>query len=156
MTRMRRTICALAISALLAGCQALSPASAPVAEAPTPAPTTIPTAAEPAPEKTFTEVGDVGQLTGSHGIAGKAIIAGLQTLIIQGFTYDGKAPADMRLVMGDDAANPAAILGTLEERAYEQEFLLYTIPSSVTRDNADRLVVYAPETGEVLAEATFD
>jgi len=117
---------------------------------------TFPTAQEPAPEQTFTLVGNVGHLEGDHDVSGKAIVAGLQTLIIQGFTFDGKGPqADLRLVKEQDYARPAAVLIALEQRPYEDEFFLLRIPNSVTRDNADRLVVYAPETGEVYAETTF-
>ncbi|NLD44545.1 MAG: DM13 domain-containing protein [Chloroflexi bacterium] len=140
----------LTLALLLIGCQ---PALAPVAATVTP----LPEPQAPAPEQTFTQVGNVGEFQGSHGVGGKAIVAGLQTLIIQSFTFDGKGPAaDLRLVHGDAYAEPAAILGTLEPRAYESEMLLYIIPAEVTPDNADRLVVYAPETGEVYAETTFD
>ena len=96
-------------------------------------------------------------LDGTHGVKGKAIVAGLQTLIIKDFTFDGKGPtADARLVKGDDYANPALVVLALEQRPYEGEFLLFTIPSTVAPENADRLVIYAPETGEVYAETTFE
>jgi hypothetical protein len=122
-----------------------------------PSPTPFPTAAESAPEKTFTDVGDVAELSGTHGLAGRAIVAGLQTLIIRGFTYDGKGPAaDIRLVKGDGYDEPAAILLVLEPRAYENEMLVVTIPSNVDRSVADRIVIYAPETSEVYAESQFE
>ena len=121
------------------------------------APSPFPKPAEAAPERTFTDVGDVGHLSGDHGIAGKAIVAGLQTLIIQGFTFDGKgSAADIRLVKGQDYETPAAVLTVLESRAYDREMLLFVIPNQVTPETADRIVVYAPETGEVYAETTFD
>jgi len=151
-------VLALAAGIALAGCvvTVLEP------EAPQPEPaapatmTPFPTPAEVAPAHTFTEVGNVGLLEGSHGVTGKGVVAGLQTLIIQGFTFDGKGPAaDVRLVMGSDYASPAAVLGVLESRVYDGEMLLYIIPSTVTPENADRLVIYAPETGEVYAETTF-
>lgn len=153
------------VMALLAGCVggavrvSLAPAADPEpapSGAPARQPTAFPTPAEVAPERTFTEVGNVGSLEGTHGVQGQAVVAGLQTLIIQGFTFDGKGPAaEIRLVKAPDYASAAAVLATLEGRPYAGEFLLLTIPSSVTRENADRLVIYAPETGEVYAETTF-
>jgi len=120
-------------------------------------PTPFPTPAEVAPEQTFTNVGSIGFLSGDHGISGKAIVAGLQTLIIQGFNFDGKGPpADIRLVKGQDYDNPADVLAVLDQRSYENEMFLLIVPNEVTRENADRLVVYAPETGQVYAETTFD
>jgi hypothetical protein len=123
---------------------------------PTPSPTPFPTAAEAAPEETFTQVGDVAHLSGLHEVTGKAIIAGLQTLIIQGFHYDGKGGRlDIRLVKGQDWENPVAILTELEERAYEKEMLYMIIPSSVGPGTVDHIVVYAPDSDEVYALATF-
>jgi len=96
-----------------------------------PSPTPFPTASEPAPEQTFTAVGNTATFSGLHGVSGKAIVAGLQTLIIQGFSYDGKGPAaDIRLVLGEDYANPAAVLLQLEQREYKDEVLIITVPSS--------------------------
>ncbi|NLD73619.1 MAG: DM13 domain-containing protein [Chloroflexi bacterium] len=157
------------LTALTSGCIVTTPtplaepagATAPATLAPEatplPAATPFPTPNEPAPETTFTAVGNVGMLSGTHGVEGKAIVAGLQTLIIKGFTFDGKGPlADARLVKGDDYENPGMVLLTLEQRPYEGEFLLFNIPSTVTAENVDRLVIYAPETGEVYAETTFE
>ncbi len=151
---------ALAASVALSGCVVTmldaGPSQAESASTPAPTATPFPTPAEVAPEHTFTEVGNVGTLTGTHGVSGKAVVAGLQTLIIQGFSFDGKgSPADLRLVRDGAYTEPAVILATLEPRAYDGEMLLYIIPSSVTSENADRLVVYAPETSEVYAETTF-
>lgn len=136
--------------------QASEPTELPSATLP-PTQTPFPTPEEPAPESTFTDVGNVGQLNGTHGVGGKTIVAGLQTLIIQGFQFDGKGPAaDIRLVHGVNYGSPAVILTPLEQRPYEGEFLLFNIPSTVTAENVDRLVIYAPETGEVYAETTFE
>ncbi len=123
---------------------------------PTPTRTPFPTANEVAPEKTFTDVGGVAHLSGEHGVAGKAIVAGLQTLIIQGFSYDGKgSPVDIRLVQGEDYEHPAAILMELEDRAYDSEMLYMIIPSSAGPGTADHIVVYAPDAHKVYASATF-
>jgi len=163
----RRTrVLGLVLAVLLAACQIQvdpqwspaepEPPTSTVGQALAATATPFPDSQEPAPEQTFTLVGNVGHLEGDHDVSGKAIVAGLQTLIIQGFTFDGKGPqADLRLVKEQDYARPAAVLIALEQRPYEDEFFLLRIPNSVTRDNADRLVVYAPETGEVYAETTF-
>jgi len=122
----------------------------------TPEPTPFPTAGEVAPEKTFTQVGNVAHLSGVHQVTGKAIVAGLQTLIIQGFHYDGKGGRlDIRLVKGEDWENPVAILTELEERTYENELLYMVIPSSAGPGTVDQIVVYAPDTNEVYALSTF-
>jgi hypothetical protein len=142
-----------------------APTVAAVANAPTTAPaesekptsSPFPTPAEVAPEETFRQVGSVAHLSGTHGVAGKAIVAGLQTLIIQGFTYDGKgSQADIRLVQGEDVDDPAHILIELEERAYEGEFLLFHIPSSLERGSADRIVVYSRADGEMYGVGIFE
>ena len=118
--------------------------------------TPFPTPDEPAPDETFAGVGNVANLAGEHGVSGKAVVAGLQTLIIQGFNYDGKGSVpDIRLVLGNDYDSPAAVLLQLEARPYESEFLFLQIPSSVGPGTADTIAVYAPETGEVYAAARF-
>ena len=121
-----------------------------------PSPTSIPTASEPAPEHTFTEVGNVADLKGSHDITGRATVAGLQTLIIMGFNFDGKGPqADIRLVKGQDYANAALIITKLEQRPYQNGFFHAIIPSTVTSQTADSIIVYCPETNEAYASAQF-
>jgi hypothetical protein len=122
-----------------------------------PSPTSFPTPAENAPEVAFAGVGSSARLEGSHEISGKAVIAGLQTLIIQGFTFDGKGPRpDVRLVLGDDIENPAAILLELEPRRYDREMVFTHVPSSVTSDTADSIAIYNPETKETYALAKFE
>jgi hypothetical protein len=123
---------------------------------PIPSPTPFPTASEPAPEATFTEVGNTATFSGTHGVAGTAIVAGLQTLIIQGFAYDGKgSAADIRLVLGEDYANPATILLQLEQREYKDEMLYVIVPASVGPGSADSIAVYNPDTGELYASQRF-
>lgn len=126
-------------------------------DTPKPTLTPFPTPAEVAPEKTFAQVGNVAKFSGEHGISGKAVIAGLQTLIIQTFNYDGKGPkADVRLVKGQDYENPAVILLELDQRPYENEFMLLRIPSSAGPGTADSIAIYCPETGKVYATAKFE
>ena len=128
----------------------------PMDRGPDPSWTPFPTPDEPAPDETFAGVGNVANLAGQYGVSGKAVVAGLQTLIIQGFNYDGKGSApDIRLVLGQDYASPAVVLLQLEDRPYESELLLMQIPSSVGPGVADTIAVYAPETGEVYAAARF-
>jgi len=121
-----------------------------------PTPTPFPTASEPAPEFTFTEVGNVAELSGDHGVSATAVVAGLQTMIIQGFSFDGKGPkADIRLILGNDLANPVWIIQELEQRPYQKEIIFAHIPSSVKPGSADSIAVYCPETGEAYAVAVF-
>ncbi|MBN1401914.1 MAG: DM13 domain-containing protein [Anaerolineae bacterium] len=121
-----------------------------------PSPTSLPTPAESAPAAAFASVGSSARLEGSHEISGKAVIAGLQTLIIQAFTFDGKGPRpDVRLVLGDDVENPAAILTELEPRRYDRELVFTHVPSSVTSATADSIAIYCPETKETYAIAEF-
>jgi len=124
---------------------------------PPPTVTPFPTPAEVAPERTFARVGDVAHLAGTHDVAAKAIVAGLQTLIIQRFNYDGKGPQpDIRLVKGDDYENPAVVLVELEARVYKDEFFLVHIPSSVGPGTADSIAVYSTDENTAYAVATFE
>jgi len=121
--------------------------------APTPEPTKPPVA----PERIFTAVGDVAVLSGEHGVSGKAVIAGLQTLIVQRFCFDGQGPeADIRLVLGDDHESSAIVLHKLEQREYVDEMLVISIPASAAPQTVDRIAVYSPQDGQVYAEATFN
>jgi hypothetical protein len=122
-----------------------------------PSPTPFPTPAESAPAAAFAGVGSSAGLEGSHEVSGKAVMAGLQTLIIQGFTFDGKGPRpDVRLVLGNDVENPAAILVELEPRRYDRELVFTHVPSSVTSETADSIAIYNPETKETYALAEFE
>lgn len=147
---------------ILAACVPLTPTPEPTAtpvptEVPTPTRTPFPTPAEPAPETPFVEIGSVALLQGEHGVSGKAVVAGRQTLIIMSFKYDGKGPkADIRLVKGKNYEEPAAILIELEQRPYEGHYLLLHIPQAAEAGTADAIAVYAPETGEVYAYAEFE
>ena len=133
-----------------------STATPPPTETPKPTPTMTPTPAELAPESTFTRVGNVAEFSGEHDVSGKAVVAGLQTLIILRFNFDGKGPkADIRLVNGQDYGNPAAILIELEQRPYEKVVLDARIPVTAGPGTADSIAVYCPETGQVYAAAEF-
>ena len=142
---------------------ATASATLPPTETPEPTITPLPSTTPPptpvgvAPEETFASVGSVAHLQGEYAISGKAVVAGLQTLIILMFSYDGKGPqADIRLVNGDDYEHPAAVLLELESRPYEGEFLHLGIPADAGPGTADRVVVYSSDAGEVLAEGTFE
>jgi len=123
----------------------------------TPIPTEVPTPTlEPAPEAIFAPVGYRAVFSGDHGVSGKAVVAGLQTMIILGMNFDGKGPqADLRLVLGDDYDNPIVILTELEQRPYEAEFLQLRIPAEAAPGTADSIAVYCPETGTAYAVAVF-
>ena len=126
-------------------------------EAHRPASSPFPTPDEVAPEETFRQVGSVAHLSGAHGVSGKAVVAGLQTLIIQGFSYDGKgSQADIRLVKGDELDDPAHVLIELEDRTYDAEFFLFQIPSSLERGSADRIVVYSRADGKAYGVGIFE
>jgi hypothetical protein len=166
---------ALLIALLLTTCLALSacarptptpmptatpaPTATPVPTAttvPTPTATPFPMASEPAPEEAFFAVGGLADLKGEHGVQGQAVVAGLQTLIIAGFSFDGKGPpAELRLVKGTDYENPAAVLMKLEQRAYSRETLHMILPTTAAPGSADSIALYCPETHEAYAVGRF-
>ena len=113
-----------------------------------------PTALNGAPEATFAQVGSTATFTGLNAIEGKAVVAGLQTLIILAFHFDGKVKADIRLVKGTDYAKPIYIFSELD-RAYDAETLQFTIPAHLAPGLADTIAIYATETNQVLAAAVF-
>jgi hypothetical protein len=116
--------------------------------------TVSPTALGGAPEDTFIAVGSTAPLTGLNGIEGKAVVAGLQTLIILGFHFDGKVKADIRLVKGTDYATAVYVFTQLD-RAYDAETLQFTIPGHLAPGSADTIAVYDTESNQVLAAGIF-
>ncbi|MHB1357437.1 MAG: hypothetical protein ACYCZF_15830, partial [Anaerolineae bacterium] len=116
--------------------------------------TASPTALGGAPEETFTGVGNTATFEGLNDTEGKAVVAGLQTLIILGFRFDGKVKADIRLVKGTDYAKAIHIFTELD-RAYDAEVLQFTIPANIAFGSADTIAVYDTETNQVLAAAIF-
>lgn len=145
------------------------PTETPVPPTATPAPTDEPTATPlpsktpfptpdgAAPERTIADVGAVTYFEGTHGVSGKLVIAGLQTMIIQAFHFDGKgSEIDVRLVKDSAYDDPVAVLTTLDARVYGNEMILVRIPSSASRDTVDSIVIYCPETQEVYATARFE
>jgi len=162
MTRLCRVVLLLCV---LASCAACGPKATPTPQptatptptaTPLPTNTPFPTASELAPAATFTAVGNTATFSGTHGVSGKAIVAGLQTLIIQGFSFDGKGSvADVRLVLGEDYANPVAVLFELEQREYKSEMLYMIIPSSALPESADSIAIYCADTGEAYASQLF-
>jgi len=178
--RILRTLALSVIICMLIGCAAAptptplptvppAPTETPIPPTATPAPTDEPTVVPTstrtpyptpdgvAPEKTFAEVGTVAKFEGTHGVSGKAVIAGLQTLIIQRFSFDGKGPkVDIRLVKDANYEEPVVVLAELDARVYEAETLLVRIPAAAGPDTVDSLVIYCPETQEVYGTASFD
>ena len=116
-----------------------------------PTPTPFPTSMTPAPEEAFFELGSKAILQGkSHNVAGSAMVAGLQTIVMRGFTYDGACEgADIRLGLADNFDEPSAVLMVLENRAYNDEILVLTVPNHVNRSKADSIAVFCSATSEV-------
>ena len=156
----------------MGGCtKTLDPTATPVPPAATPVPTStliptatpvptatfvptstpFPTSMTPAPEAAFLELGTKAILQGeSHNVAGSAMVTGLQTIVMRGFTYDGACEeADIRLGLTDNFYEPAGILMVLENRAYNDEILVLTVPNHVELGEADSIAIYCPATSEV-------
>ncbi|MCE5259586.1 MAG: hypothetical protein LLG44_11115 [Chloroflexi bacterium] len=156
MRRIKLVIAVLSMVSVLTACGATSsitPTAQPTAvlESVT---TVAPTEEGGAPEATFTEVGSTATLSGQNGAAGKAVVAGLQTLIIVSFSFDGKAQADLRLVKASDPGTAAYVLTKLE-RTYSNETLQFTIPGELGPGTADSIAVFDIKSGQALAIATF-
>jgi len=101
-------------------------------------------------------VGSVAEFSGEHDISGKAIIAGLQTMIIQRFSFDGKGPQiDIRLTLDGEIEGSVATLMALEQRLYENETVIMRIPPEAGPGTANSITVYCPETDTVYATAKF-
>jgi len=99
-----------------------------------------------APPQTFTDVGDTATLAGSHGITGRACVAGLQTLIVWGFTYDGDGvgTTDIRLLNRNETVAKLKVL----DHAYDgSEWLHLCIPWELRDGDADRIAIYSIEEG---------
>jgi len=116
-----------------------------------PTPTLVPTSMTPAPEEAFFEIGSKAILQGeAYDVAGSAMVAGLQTIVMRGFTYDASCDeADIRLGLGDNFDETAAVLMVLEDRAYKDEILVLTVPSDVEPGQANSIAVYCTASGEV-------
>jgi len=101
----------------------------------------------PAPPETFTDIGTTATLAGSHGITCRVCVAGLQTLIIWGFTYDGTGvgTVDIRLLNRNETV---AKLKVLDSRAYDGSEPLYLcIPYELRDGDADRIAVCSTSDG---------
>ena len=82
------------------------------------------------------------------------MVAGLQTLIILGFHFDGKVKADLRLVQSGNPGQAVHIYAELD-RAYDGEVLQFSIPAELTPGSADTIAVYDVDSDQVLAQALF-
>ncbi len=130
----------------------LTPTVAPATLEPTP----FPTIDVIAPDSTFVEVGSTATLSG-EGASGRAVVAGLQTLIIRSFAFDGKdTAADIRLVKADTPEEPIAVLLELEQRVYDEELLVLVIPEGLADTGADTIAIYATENQQMLASGIFE
>ena len=130
---------------------------------PTPTPTLVPTPImnatvdSPAPEEAFADVGSIARFSSDDdAVMGRAILAGLQTLIIRDFSYQVDCTgADIRLGKEGTFDQPSAVLIDLEEREYTLEMMVLSLPPEVNADNTDSIALYCEETGEVLGWGTF-
>jgi len=122
----------------------------------TPTPKMWPTASTPAPEEPVIPVGYTATLQDTqHGVSGKAVMAGLQTIIFSEFNFDGQGPpADLRLVKEGNWDSAETILLKLE-RPYDKELLVMTIPSDLQPWQADSIAVYCSETKALYGWARF-
>lgn len=156
MNRINQAVLLTVIVCVLAGCQAAPTATPqvpttarPTATAipPTPTMKVWPTSLTPAPEQPVIPVGHTTTFQDTqHGVSGKAIMAGLQTILINEFTYDGQGPAvDVRLVKEGDLGKAVAVLGKLEQRPYDRELLVFNVPADLKPGDADSISVYCYE-----------
>ena len=115
---------------------------------PTPTPKVWPTSQTPAPELAVLPVGYTATFQETqHGVIGKAVMAGLQTMIISAFSFDGQGPAaEIRLVKQGNWDVAVAVLLQLEQRPYDKELLVMEVPSHLEPMQADSIAVYCPET----------
>lgn len=107
------------------------------------------------PWETFQPVGSRATFDGFNGMYGKAIVAGLQTLAIN-INSDGTTNAEIWLCKWPDLEHPVWVVGILEQKVYNNEWLWVSIPWDLYPDSADFIVVYGtgPYTG-VLAAGQF-
>jgi hypothetical protein len=124
---------------------------------PTPTIKVWPTSSTPAPEEPVIRVGDVAVLQDTKsGVSGKAIMAGLQTIILNNFTYDGScATLEVRLAKAASRDTVVGLLGTVEKRAYSNEALVLTVPSDLKPGAADSILLYCTESATTLGWGTF-
>jgi len=94
-----------------------------------------------APPETFARVGETADLYG-YGMSGRVTVAGLQTIILRNFSYDGSAgTVDIRLVNRGDYENPVAKYDVLG--CANGEWFRLCIPGWLRRGDADRIAVFS-------------
>jgi len=108
------------------------------------------------PWETFTDIGSIATYNGFNGHAGRAVVAGYQTMFITGIRSDGTAQAEIWLCKWPDLETPVWVIATLDARVYDGEWLQVAIPWDLWYGAGDWLVVYG--TGKyqgLLAAAEF-
>ena len=93
------------------------------------------------PWETFVKVGSMATYAGFNGMSGKAIVAGLQTLAIQ-INSDGTTIAEVWLCKWPDLETPVWVVGKLDARVYENEWLWVSIPWWMYYGSADTIVIF--------------
>jgi hypothetical protein len=83
-------------------------------------------------------------------------MAGLQTIILNNLVYDGSCDTvEVRLVREDDRDAVVAVLGQLEQRAYDNEGLVFAVPSDLEPGAADSILLYCVESQTSLGWGRF-
>lgn len=168
-TLAKAVLLVVALSMLVACQQQPTPTPTP---APTPSPTAQPTATRvpptptikvwptsstPGPEEPVIRVGDVAVLQDTKGgVSGKAIMAGLQTIILNNFAYDGSCGVlEVRLVKEESRDTVVSVLGRVEKRTHSNEALILTVSSELKPGAADSILLYCVESATTLGWGRF-
>ncbi len=164
---MNTLIKAVLVIALLSGSVACQSQPTPTASPPPqptltpvpPSPTIVvwPTSSTPAPEEPVIRVGDVAVLGDTlSGVAGKAIMAGLQTIILNNFSYDGSCGnVEVRLVKEESRETVVSVLGRVETRPYDNETLIFTVSSDLQPGSANSILLHCAESNTSLGWGRF-
>jgi hypothetical protein len=109
---------------------------------------TMPVDLSVAQAQTFVPVGWIADFVGFNGLKGKAVVTGLQSLIILDVWFYGNTGAEIWLVKWPDLETPVYKLYVLEQRPYYGESIPMTnppgalyLPWYLNRGSADTLVI---------------
>jgi len=121
-------------------------------------PTPIPTPVEIAPERTFTDVGNTAWFTGPHGLSGTIVVAGLQTIVIPDFCWEGE-PEQLKIVMlhedADGYLETVATLTRLRQYRYVNRILVLRVPAWIGHEDASIVAFRGARTGTTYVMAEF-
>jgi len=121
-------------------------------------PTPIPTPVEVAPECTFTDVGNTARFTGPHGLSGLIVVAGLQTIVIPGFCWNGE-PEQLKIEMLHEDAEgyleTVAVLTRLRQYRYVNRILVLQVPAWIGHEDASIVAFRGARTGTTYVIVEF-